>query len=223
VTRIYLNPDVAGAAKDKPDPGYIDLPEVAPSYNILKTDPAKFGPAITQYTTKYDFFTTRIDFTVGVNKKARGVKWIKMKGSLGSSNNLLITGDDVGPKTSWKPRGDKLDIDISVNFNSIKQLFELIDLPNPVAGQVNYKWHREPKVAGIISGIAGSKAQWKFSASGDEYVDGGHQVFILLRVPKVATNLYFDVLEAEAYYDYAWGTDTIFYKDEPVRIKLETP
>ena len=170
-----------------------------------------------------DFFFTPINFKVGVNKDARGVKWIIIKGNLGSADQQLITGDDVGPKTSWIPRGDKLDIDISVNFNSLKQIFELVKLPNPVSGQVNYKWHREPKVAEIISGLAGSKAEWKMSASDGKYVDGGHQAFILVRASKGAKDLFFEITEAEAYYDYPFGSDTIFYKDKPVRIQIETP
>ena len=74
MNRIYLNPEITGATKKKPDPGHIDLPEKTSSVDFLKTNPRELGPCITQYTKKYDFFFTPFKFNVGVDKKARGVK-----------------------------------------------------------------------------------------------------------------------------------------------------
>jgi len=86
--------------------------------------------------------------------------------------------------------------------------------------EFTYKW--DPKVKKVVSGAAPTLADWVFSATEGMFLDGGHEVFLVLRRPKAMTGLTLVVEEAWAHYDLPYRTD-IAYTKGPLSIPINTP
>jgi hypothetical protein len=220
MVRITFQEQPARRAIRTEDPGYIDLPETIYAYDIIADKKAKNEPipsAMSQFLNRYNFYLALVPISAGINYNARGAKWISVKGQFASG----VTAEDSGPKTEWIKAGE-FEVNFGINFNTVGKLLELVNLPNPVDGSVAWKWTRHPHVATIVTGGAGRRVEWKFTAEPGKYVDGAHQAFTTLRAPRDIDGIYLEITDALAEYDIR-GTDRQYVKNDVVRIKVETP
>lgn len=192
---------------------YIEIPESISKVTKLK-EYAK------QWLDKYNFYFAEFDLSASKDTSAKGVDWLSISGRIGPYQKG-INIDDKGPKTEWVDGKQKTSFNIQVDFNPVSKALKLINVPNVVSGGFNYSWQPVSKVGKIILQGAGSTIGWTFSADKDEYVDGSHEVFFIIRVPTDINQVFFEVTKAEARYHYGWYGDKLFYKGKPQQVPIK--
>ena len=226
MVRVLLEPEVEALAVEEEDPGFIELPDIIFSYDIIEEalrNDEELAPMVKQYVEKYNFYYASCKITAGINRKAKGAKWILIKGKISDRDGKPIIVDDVGPKSNWLKKDAQLGVELKVDFDAVLKLFKLIDLPNIASGNANFKWTPKRLVAEILSGNAGSQVSWKFSAAEGKFVDGEHQIFFIMRVLKGIDKINFNLTNAEIEYDYSFARDKLFFKNPPLSIPIEIP
>ena len=116
---------------------------------------------------QYNFYFSRFSLSASVDTSARGVKWLSIKGNvigLVGGERMPVNLDDKGPKTEWVKGDSKTEFNIEVNFNPLSSAFQIINIPNPISGGLNYTWHRDPKIGKVILQGAGATIGWTFKA-----------------------------------------------------------
>jgi hypothetical protein len=229
LVRLNLESDeIRARAVEREDPGYIDVPPKLFGYDII-AEKTKINqpipPSMSNYVKDHNFYYVSLILSAGTDHKAQGAKWVTVKGKLFDENANELLAEDRGPKTEWIAGNKQLDMNVTVNLAAVSKPLELVNIPNPIEGTVTWKWHRHPHVRKVIAEGAGHKIGWTFygTENGNEYIDGAHEAFFILRTPKGVKAPNLEVYDAKAEYDYKHKRDVLYYKGRPIKLPIETP
>lgn len=187
--------------------GFIEFPERIFSSNVFDDflKDQDLPAAMRQWRTELDFHLVQLDFNLRHQEQYAGVEWfqarIKITGGQGSDAADIA---DIGPKNEWKESaisGEvKLGFDVAEALGGAMKLIP--DEGLDASASVTYTW--DPKVATVVSGHAGQYADLTLQRAEGKYIDGGHQILLLVRRPRQVESLTLTLKEARARYDLHW-------------------
>lgn len=218
--------------REVPDPGFINFPDIISSTNVIleyMNNEKPIPPAIKQWQPVQDFHLARFKIRLESDPKYRGAEEFRLSVELvtGEGEDTMPPQiDDAGPDSEWINAAYSGDLSLKIDTGFVGDILKLIPqvkeappLPE-ISGSIKYTWN--PKVAKVKAGAAGRSAQWVLYRHQGEYLDGDHELLLLIRRPREIKSLFLEVYSAWARYDKTyWPEDTAFTKREILRIPIK--
>ncbi len=203
-----------------PDPGYIQFDDSPLSTNLVDEYRGK-GEAlpslIKDWVEAYDFHMLKLllNLVSRVDTGARGVKTMTFEGSF----DTKVKVEDIAPQTEWTAKNYSADVKLGID--SLSDVLKLVPLPIPgITTKVSFEYKWEPKTPKIISGPAWNSARWRFEATSNEYLDGGHELMILFARPRTLKEVVLNV-QASAKYDMSMSQDIVYTRVTPITVNFK--
>lgn len=171
---------------------------------------------IRQWVTELDFYQATFNVKLASIRGLSGVKEFRLATQVtGANGERPPQADDVGRSTFWVPRNYSGKIALRIGISSFAGLLKFLgrakdSLAEPLL-EIKYEWN--PKVAKVISGAVGSEADWVLGAVGGEFLEGGHQLAMIIRRPRGLKDLKLIVHEEWTHYAATrFGRDIAYIK-----------
>jgi hypothetical protein len=212
--------------------GYVSWPNLVLASNLFEAyadTQEKVPMLLKQFRDEYDFHQVVIPVSVGAYPRARGVETLDVTMQLVSSGGQESAQfTDIGPKSEWVDANQSASVDVS--YDVVGGVVKLIGavggvklpdgLPIPKA-ETKFTWKWNPKVGKVRSGAAGTKAEWHFSKSDGQWLDGGRELIVAIQRPRGVTSLSLTIVEARArFLFFPWTSDNIAAIQQHLQIPI---
>ncbi len=172
---------------------------------------------------------------LGEVPNSRGAKWFSLTVDViaegrGARRGKPVRVEDAAPDTEWQEGRISASGELKVGLGIVNDVLKFLvpgakALPLPEANiTATYKWKSEYQLT--VSEAYGQHADWRISPKQGQYLDGDHDLLLILRRPRWVESLTLRIRQAEVAYDLRGDIDisrSISTLDIPVNFNASNP
>jgi hypothetical protein len=203
----------------------IGFPAYLDATNVVDELEKGVPNTLKRWLSDRDFHRVTFNVTLRTGEYGlRGATELKLEARLqGDHGRLPPQIDDVGPQTAWVDKAYSAQGEIKLGYGIVGSLLKLLPfgkhLPVP-EGSVTFTYKWNPKVASVISSATNQDADWAMTRKPGQYLDGEHELMLLIRRPRDVESLQLVFDRAWARYDVEFAPIDRAYLREEVAIPI---